>query len=168
LLNCEKKKGTSPKLAKAWKGPYVVIDKIGPVNYKIKMSNGTKRSIVHVNRLKKCFMATNVNENSELPISQNVDLTQVVSQSAEGPISRNPPNAYAQSVLADTADRLDAMVRPHDPSVPNAEAGPKAKRGRPKKSTATVITTKVNNQSGQPKKQTAATRIQPSRKAKRN
>jgi hypothetical protein len=179
LLNCEKKKGTSPKLAKAWKGPYVIIDKIGPVNYKIKMPNGTKRSIVHINRLKKCFMATNVSEGSELPASQNDDFTQVVSHNAESPILRNPPSACAQSMQTDTANRLDAIsndqaqhqdesiVRPHDSSVSKAEAGPKAKRGRPKKSTATVIKTKVKNQNV-PAKQTTPARIQPSRKVKRN
>lgn len=49
-------KGTTRKLASLWRGPYTVIDRLGPVNYRIQLiGNRSKVSVVHRNRLKLCY-----------------------------------------------------------------------------------------------------------------
>ncbi|CAF0929655.1 unnamed protein product [Brachionus calyciflorus] len=58
MLNVPKiKQGLSKKLAPKWEGPFFVLEKIGPVNYKIKKANQLKAKIklVHHNRLKRFF-----------------------------------------------------------------------------------------------------------------
>lgn len=50
LLNEAVRQGRSKKLGPQWNGPYTIIEKIGEVNYKIKM--GRKEKIVHGNKLK--------------------------------------------------------------------------------------------------------------------
>ena len=44
------------KLASLWRGPYTVIDRINPANYKIQLiSHPSKTLVVHQDRLKYCF-----------------------------------------------------------------------------------------------------------------
>lgn len=50
LLNEAVRQGRSKKLGPQWNGPYTIVDKIGEVNFKIKM--GRKEKIVHGNKLK--------------------------------------------------------------------------------------------------------------------
>lgn len=50
LLNETVRQGRSRKLGPQWNGPYTIVDKIGDVNYSIKM--GRKSKIVHGNKLK--------------------------------------------------------------------------------------------------------------------
>ena len=46
--------GLSCKLADSWEGPYVVLERVGEVNYKICKEGATKHcKVVHVNCLKK-------------------------------------------------------------------------------------------------------------------
>jgi len=47
--------GKSKKLSSLWHGPYTVIDKTGPVNYRIQLIGRTHTTVVHHNRLKLCF-----------------------------------------------------------------------------------------------------------------
>lgn len=44
--------GKSKKLTKTWMGPYRVIEKVGPVTYRIKRVGGRDNQVVHANRLK--------------------------------------------------------------------------------------------------------------------
>ena len=50
------KKGQSSKLSSPWKGPFVVVDTMSDVTYRIQPEGGpaSKRQIVHFNRLKIC------------------------------------------------------------------------------------------------------------------
>ena len=50
------KKGQSSKLSSPWKGPFVVVDRMSDVTYRIQPEGGpaSKRQIVHFNRLKIC------------------------------------------------------------------------------------------------------------------
>ncbi|CAF1015875.1 unnamed protein product [Brachionus calyciflorus] len=76
LINSERKKGKNPKLAKLWKGPFEIIEILGPVNYKIKALNGKKRIVVHRNRLKRCFINLNLTLNDKTcSPSQEADVT---------------------------------------------------------------------------------------------
>jgi hypothetical protein len=44
------------KFAYPWKGPYIVEEKVGDVNYKIKLPNKGPSVVVHVDQLKSCLI----------------------------------------------------------------------------------------------------------------
>ncbi|XP_065182524.1 uncharacterized protein LOC135813352 [Sycon ciliatum] len=49
--------GTTPKLARPWKGPFRVVDKLSEVVYRIADTRPPgKRQVVHANRLKRCHV----------------------------------------------------------------------------------------------------------------
>ena len=52
LYNPQRKKAVCPKLTCPWKGPYVVIDRINDVVYRIRQGPRSKPSVVHKDRLK--------------------------------------------------------------------------------------------------------------------
>jgi hypothetical protein len=54
LYNPANKPGLSPKLISKWKGPYIIVQKLSDVSYKISCSKQTGVKVVHYNRLKKC------------------------------------------------------------------------------------------------------------------
>ena len=81
------------KLHKKWIGPYKVVDKINDLNYAIKHVNRrSRRLIVHINRLKRCFMRAEEERISTEPIVKIEDNTQRESQAQEnnGTIAKNP------------------------------------------------------------------------------
>ena len=49
------KKGQTKKFTSLWRGPYTIIDKVGPVNYHVQLIGGIQKRIVHRNRLKLCL-----------------------------------------------------------------------------------------------------------------
>ena len=49
------KPGRTKKLSSLWRGPYTVIDRCGPVDYRIQLIGSTQRLVVHRNRLKLCY-----------------------------------------------------------------------------------------------------------------
>ena len=49
------KPGKTKKLSSLWRGPYTVLDKTSPVNYRIQLIGGTTLVTVHRNRLKPCY-----------------------------------------------------------------------------------------------------------------
>ena len=51
LFNPAVKVGQTKKFSSLWRGPYTVIDRVSPVNYRI---GTTSTQIVHYNRLKLC------------------------------------------------------------------------------------------------------------------
>eukprot|EP00118_Oscarella_pearsei_P016993 m.166966 g.166966 ORF g.166966 m.166966 type:complete len:242 (+) comp38920_c0_seq3:90-815(+) len=54
LYTPEGKKGLSKKLSSPYKGPFVVVQNLGPSNMKIRKVAGGKTKRVHCDRLKKC------------------------------------------------------------------------------------------------------------------
>eukprot|EP00731_Ephydatia_muelleri_P035641 Em0144g11a len=54
LFNPAVKVGETRKLSSQWRGPYTVIDRVSPVNYKIQLIGTTKTQTVHHNRMKMC------------------------------------------------------------------------------------------------------------------
>ena len=52
LYNPQRKKGVCPKLTCPWKGPYVVIDRINDVVYRIRQGPRSKPSVMHKDRMK--------------------------------------------------------------------------------------------------------------------
>ena len=48
------KQGQSKKFTSLWRGPYTVISKTSPINYRIQLIGGNQKTTVHRNRLKLC------------------------------------------------------------------------------------------------------------------
>ena len=48
-------KGRTKKFASFWKGPYTILDKAGPVNYKMQLIGGAQQSVVYRSQLKHCY-----------------------------------------------------------------------------------------------------------------
>jgi hypothetical protein len=68
----------APKFRPKWTGPYRVIEKRGPVTYKIKETKGKKEHVVHAERLKPCKIdhtvtPININLNKENEDSEESD-----------------------------------------------------------------------------------------------
>ena len=55
LFEPVRKKGVSPKLESSWTGPWLVVDKISDLVYKIQKSPNSKTKFVHHDRLKPSF-----------------------------------------------------------------------------------------------------------------
>ena len=47
--------GNTRKFSSFWKGPYTIVDKPGPVNYKLQLLGGTQTVMVHRNCIKPCY-----------------------------------------------------------------------------------------------------------------
>ena len=64
--------GVYRKFHKPWTGPYVVVEKLSDLNYKIRPLTGNGKPIVHYNQLKKCdpdirFPQTNTCNSQPVP-----------------------------------------------------------------------------------------------------
>ena len=55
LFNPPVRVGQAKKFSSMWRGPYTVIDRVSPVNYRIQLIGTTSTQIVHHNRLKLCL-----------------------------------------------------------------------------------------------------------------
>ena len=55
LFNPVRKKGVSPKLQSFWDGPFLVVQKLSDLVYKIQKSPTAKPRVVHHDRLKPCY-----------------------------------------------------------------------------------------------------------------
>ena len=51
LYNPQRKKGKSPKLSRPWEGPYVVVERLNDVVYRIQRGPRAKPKVVHRDRL---------------------------------------------------------------------------------------------------------------------
>ena len=49
------KQGRTKKFASLSRGPYTILDRIGPVNYRVQLIGSTKTLVVHRNRFKICY-----------------------------------------------------------------------------------------------------------------
>ncbi|KAJ8962461.1 hypothetical protein NQ314_005723 [Rhamnusium bicolor] len=77
----------SRKLVKPWKGPYRVIDVVGPVTYKIRKVGSREEQVVHINRLKKFYQRESIsseddtesdeekNDQEEMNVDENTQQT---------------------------------------------------------------------------------------------
>ena len=61
MINPKKKKSRSLKLSLLWDGPYVVIEKLCDVIYKIQKNRRTRPKVVHYDRLKPCLSKKFIN-----------------------------------------------------------------------------------------------------------
>ena len=81
LYNPCRQKGVSPKLQSFWEGPFLVIETISDLVYKIQKGPKAKIKIVHHDRLKPCFEKVNSwlgkDDNTPLPVEARDDLIKV-------------------------------------------------------------------------------------------
>ena len=65
------KKGLSKKLGKKWRDPYTILKRTSEVNYQVREDGKRKKSIFHVNRLKRCFTEEIKESSSNFPLTQS-------------------------------------------------------------------------------------------------
>ena len=96
-----------------WKGPYTVIDKCAPVDYKIQLIGGTQLLVVHQNRLKPCYGAP----------SPEVSYTPTPAPAPTSSISLNRQNVI-RLVLVDIPrfPQLPRIIHPVPRSIPGSIA----------------------------------------------
>ncbi|KAJ8931817.1 hypothetical protein NQ314_015213 [Rhamnusium bicolor] len=87
MKDVDAKQGLSRKLVKPWKGPYRVIDVVGPVTYKIRKVGSREEQVVHINRLKKFYQRESIsseddtesdeekNDQEEMNVDENTQQT---------------------------------------------------------------------------------------------
>ena len=85
LNSLARTKGKCPKLQVLFKGPYIILRRIGPVDYEIRLPNGRQSVIVHQRRLKPCYEE---NENSE--IETDSDMPEL--EDIPGAVATEPDN----------------------------------------------------------------------------
>ena len=93
LHNPQRKKGVCPKLSLQWQGPFLVIERLCDVVFKIQRSARSTPKVVHANRLKKYL-------GDDPPVSWLVtpQPTESNSESAEG----NDSNDFAETPVEDS------------------------------------------------------------------
>ena len=70
------KSGTTKKLSSLWRGPYTILDKLSAVNYRIQLTGGDQKQVVHKNRLKLCLSDPEGTETSQPQHSISTDRNQ--------------------------------------------------------------------------------------------
>ena len=81
LYNPAVKEGCSKKLATQWHGPYTVMDKISPVNYRVQLIGTAHQTVVHRNCLKPAFGIPGAASQSSKPAQKTA------AQTSSSPIS---------------------------------------------------------------------------------
>ena len=102
-------KGHTKKFTSFWKGPYTILDKPGPVNYKIQLIGGTQQFVVHHNRLKLCHT----------PPLQQPSLSKVPTQSQP---ELQHHNALYSDVTAGRSSGIAGYTSITNPPMPPAPA----------------------------------------------
>ena len=98
LHNPRRKKGLTPKLMSPWDGPYVIIDRLSDVTYRIQRATGGPMKVIHYNRLWKYEAASNFAWHGEPSAS--------CPQGTENSVGADvPAENNSESPLADAAER---------------------------------------------------------------
>ena len=133
LLDTTTETGKSKKLSRQWKGPYVIEEVIGPVNYCIRSTAPNSRpSVVHKNRLKMCYSSKIAEEEPTEESAENVPAAVTVDKpatKAAPTVKRGrgrPKKASAtiqttQEVTEPTITAKRKRGRPRKITVPQAE-----------------------------------------------
>ena len=128
------KKRQSAKLHSPWKGPFVVVDRISDVTYRIEQPKGNpagKRQIVHFNQLKLCH----AHPAAETDAKEEVDVEPVPQAVAEHryfPDATDLIYGVDQPILVfDSAQAEDAGAEEHplaDPEPPRLDENRRERR----------------------------------------
>ena len=129
--NKERKQGLSPKLQTQWQGPYQVIKKISPVNFKVQLVDGSKpHFIVHSNRLKK-FHEPPIKPNDNTEASDSKD------NASDNTLKQNRIQDYRPPEIekARTSEiKVKRQESKSDRKIPNNLTNPKPSRKKSKQS----------------------------------
>ena len=94
-----RKKGLSPKLQRPWEGPYLVLDRLSDVTYRIQKSQRSKPRVVHNNRLKKY--------EGEHPPSWRQEIPQ---ESYEDPLDITLPTIFEDKAEGEEENHQDGIT----------------------------------------------------------
>ena len=129
--------GTAPKLAKLWKGPFTIVNRLSQVVYRIRDTAGAaKLQIVHVNRLKRC----RVRPDHLLPavgedVTDSTDLQSLTTADDSAGSGSYEPDATDELYSADDdgirAETYDGLDVPPAAPVDLPDAPVAAPGGRP-------------------------------------
>ena len=127
LHNPTRTKGRSPKLTRPWTGPYVVVQRINDVNFRLQASPRAKSQIVHADRMKPCIgrKATDLGFLEWEPQSTDDHV-------ASGQVERELPHSDGRSSESDDGlEQPDASDVPlsHDADISQPYLGHKAATG---------------------------------------
>ena len=86
LWTTRRKKGRTPKWQRRLVGPHLVVEKIGPVNYRLRRSSKSKPFVVHVDKLRP-YLSPNLRT-----AGQEVDASSQVTQSSDDEIDATMPS----------------------------------------------------------------------------
>ena len=125
------RKGNTRKFSSFWKGPYTIIDRVGPVNYKLQLVGGTQSLVVHRNHIKLCY-------NAEQYSSK---LTTAASNQA--PLDSTVDTQTGVAGYVDVAN--DAVTQP---DVPDVSAGHPSSSSRPVCTHRPPLTARRHNSGG--------------------
>jgi transposase InsO family protein len=101
-------KRISPKWQRTYVGPYLVMDQVGPVNYRIQKTKRSTPFVVHVDKLKLCNGPTPASWLSIIEESQ-VGLDQTEESVTDKPRETSIPDSELQSM---DGDAVSTTVRP--------------------------------------------------------
>ena len=107
------KKGLSKKLSPKWEGPFIIQERVGPVNYKIKRFNQPKseQKLVHHNRLKR-FFGPYVKSHEEFNSNKDmVSQSESVLESTEDEDETFQPKHYFQKKISNRQNHLRRSKR---------------------------------------------------------
>lgn len=96
LYNPALKPGRSKKFAGCWRGPYTVVDKTSPVNYRIQLIGTQHQLVVHRNRMKLFYGSTSHPKHPRG--SKEAALPTAASTSESTPVPRTNSPSYADIV----------------------------------------------------------------------
>ena len=116
------KRGQTHKLCRFWTGPFLILDKINEVNYRIQASPRSKPLIVHADRLKPSegITAVDLGFRSEVAQEDPVDGSGFEPEPAppEGDQSQSPSESRDTSITSEFEDLSEPNVRTrHGPTV---------------------------------------------------
>jgi hypothetical protein len=173
VLNSQRKVGLSPKLTPKYVGPYLVIEKLQNLIYKVKRVDGRKGILVHRNRLKRCFMRQDniqiAKPEKKDATSQTVDLNENI---ADQQNDQNLTEILGNSFQDENEVEQNGKDSDRPISTNRDTYSTKRKRGRPPKHS--VIHKKIvkligiaKRRRGRPPKRTR-TNISPNQRIVRN
>ena len=125
------KQGRSRKLSSLWRGPYTVVDKTSPVNYRIQLIGTSRSLVVHHNRLKLCYGELEPSPQVTRNRRNQVDNVKSTTSIPEGSTTHDnnlmasgPSDSHASRVGGFTSSSLPGFVLAPEPTTVASNSRP--------------------------------------------
>lgn len=107
------KKGTVKKLSKSWLGPFIITEKVSPVNFRLKWLQTNKRfkPIVHSNRLKLAHVRSLRPRDNDMPNDTDINPANIVQE--------DDANPYTEDDLLQFDKHCDSATQSEEKSIPS-------------------------------------------------